>query len=149
MKLKQKKPTYGNSQGAKPREASTDRGHKKSSAALRQQYAQSGEFTDRKHQQDRLLRSNSVTLDSLPRKIFKVGIIGFILCPLLVYTPIGKSITTRISQGIAGVQQKIGSTQSEVNLKTMTEKKQKAADDRFDDTLKRAGDESAGKNHNK
>jgi hypothetical protein len=78
-------------------------------------------------------------LDSLPRKIFKVGIIGLIIYPLLVYTPIGKSIATRASQTIAGVRRKIGTTQSEVNLKTMGEKRQKAHDERFDDALKKSG----------
>jgi hypothetical protein len=137
MKSKKAKPTYGNSQGSKSSELSSDLGHKKSSAPSGHRYAQSGEFTDRKHRKDRLLRSNSVTIDSLPRKIFKVGIIGLILYPILLYTPIGKSITTRLSQSIAGVRQKIAATQSEMNVKTMGEKRQKAHDERFDDTLKK------------
>jgi hypothetical protein len=141
MNRKKEKPTYGNSPGSKSSELSSDLGRKKSSAPLGQQYAQSGEFTDRKNRKDRLLRSNSVMLDSLPRTIFKFGIIGLILYPLLVYTPIGKSITTRGSQVITGVRQKIGTTQSEVNLKTMGEKRQKAHEERFDDTLKKSGTE--------
>jgi hypothetical protein len=141
MKSKKQKPTYGNSQGSKSSELSSDLGRKKSSAPSGQQYAQSGEFTDRKQQENRSLRSNSATLTSLPRTIFKVGIIGLIIYPLLIYTPIGKSITTRGSQAITGVRQKIGTTQSEVNLKTMGEKRQKAHEERFDDTLKKSGTE--------
>jgi hypothetical protein len=139
MKSKKQKPTYGNSQGSKSSELSSDLGRKKSSAPLAQQYAQSGEFTDRKQQENRSLRSNSATLTSLPRTIFKVGIIGLIIYPLLVYTPIGKSITTRVSQTIAGVRQKTETAKSEVNLKTMGEKRQRATDERFDDALKKSG----------
>jgi hypothetical protein len=141
MNRKKAKPTYGNSQGSKSSELSADLGRKKSSATLGQQYAQSGEFTDRKHRKDRTLRSNSATLTSLPRTIFKFGILSLILYPLLVYTPIGKRIATRVSQAITGVRQKIGATQSELNLKTMGEKRQKASDERFDDTLKKSGTE--------
>jgi hypothetical protein len=139
MKSKKQKPTYGNSQGSKSSELSSDLGRKKSSAPSGQQYAQSGEFTDRKSRKDRTLRSNSVMLDSLPRQIFKFGIIGLIIYPLLVYTPIGKSITTRVSQTIAGVRQKTGAIQPEVNLKNMGERRQKAHDERFDDALKKSG----------
>jgi hypothetical protein len=139
MKRKQEKPTYGNSQGSKSSEVSSELGRKKSSASSAPQYAQSGEFTDRKNHNHRSLRSNSATLTSLPRTIFKVGIIILILYPVLVYTPIGKSITTRVSKGIAGIKQKIGGIQPEKNLKTMGENRQRAADERFDDALKKSG----------
>ncbi len=137
MKSKKQKPTYGNSQGSKSSELCSDLGRKKSSAPSTPQYAQSGEFSDRKNHKHRLLRSNSATLTSLPRRIFKVGIISLILYPLLVYTPIGKSIITRVSQATAGVQHKIGVIQPEVELKNMGEKRQKAHDERFDDALKK------------
>jgi hypothetical protein len=139
MKRKKAKPTYGNSQGSKSSELSGDRGHKKSSVSSDPQYAKSGEFIDRQKQKDRSLRSSSVTLHSLPRKIFKVGIVGLILYPLLVYTPIGKSIITRASLAVSGVRQKVAATQSEVNLKNMGDKRQKASDDRFNDALKKSG----------
>jgi hypothetical protein len=136
MKRKQAKPTYGNSQGSKSSELSSELGRKKSSASSAPQYAQSGEFSDRKNHK---LRSNSATLTSLPRTIFRVGIISLILYPILAYTPIGKSITTRVSMGIAGIRQKIGGIQPEKNLKTMGENRQKAHDERFDDALKKSG----------
>jgi hypothetical protein len=139
MKLKQKKPTYGNSQGSKSSELSGEQGRKKSSASSAPQYAQSGEFIDRNSRKHRFLRSNSATLTSLPRTIFKVGIISLILYPLLVYTPIGKSITTRISIGIAGIKHKIGAIQPEKNLKNMGEKRQQAHEERVDDALKKSG----------
>jgi hypothetical protein len=135
MKLKQAKPTYGNSQGSK----SSELGRKKNSAPSPPQYAQSGEFIDRNSRKHRFLRSNSATLTSLPRTIFKVGIVSLILYPILVYTPIGKSITTRVSKGIAGIRQKIGTIKPEENLKNMGEGRQRAADERFDDALKKSG----------
>ncbi len=138
MQRKQTKPTYGNSQGSKSSELSSELGRKKSAASSAPQYAQSGEFTDRKNHK---LRSNSATLTSLPRTIFKVGIIILILYPALVYTPIGKSITTRVSMGIAGIRQKIGGIQPEVELKNMGERRQKSHDDRINDALKKSGDD--------
>jgi hypothetical protein len=139
MKLKQKKPTYGNSQGSKSSGLSSELGRKKTSAPSPPQYAQSGEFIDRNSRKHRFLRSNSATLTSLPRTIFKVGIISLILYPLLVYTPIGKSITTRVSMGITGIRQKIGAIQPEKNLKNMGEKRQQAHEERVDDALKKSG----------
>ncbi len=139
MKHKKAKPTYGNSQGSKSSELSGDRGHKKSSASSEPQYARSGEFTDPKKRKDRLLRSNSVTLHTLPRTIFKLGIIGLILYPALVYTPIGQGITHQASLVISGVRQKAAATQSEMNLKSMGERRQKASEDRHNDALKKSG----------
>jgi hypothetical protein len=149
MNRKKEKSTYGNSQGSNSSDLSSELRQRKSSTSSAPQYAQSGDFTDRKSPKNRSLRSNSVMLDSLPRTIFKVGIIGLILYPLLVYTPIGKSITTRGYLAIAEVQKKIAATQSEVNLKTMAERKQKVTDDRFNDRLKQAGDDSAKKDKDK
>jgi hypothetical protein len=139
MKHKKAKPTYGNSQGSKSSELNADRGHKKSSASSEPQYARSGEFTDRNKRKDRRDRSNPVTLHTLPRTIFKLGIIGLILYPALVYTPIGKSITHRVSLIIAGFQRKVETTQSEINLKNMGERRQKASDDRHNDAMKKSG----------
>jgi hypothetical protein len=136
MNRKKAKPTYGNSQGAQPDNLNTDRNSQTKSTLLQQKYAQTDKLPDRQHLQ---LRSDSTSLHSFPRTLFKLTIAGIITGGLLTHTNIGKSITSRMLANLATEQKKLAATQSTLDLNKAKERKQKAFDDRWDDAWEKAG----------
>jgi hypothetical protein len=133
MKQKKARPTYGNSQGSQSGSLNAERNGNNKSTSPKQQYAQSDKLSDRKHLQ---LRSDSTSLHSLPRTVFKLTIVGLITTGLLTHTKIGKSITAQFLANLATGQK---TTQSTLDLNQAKERKQKAFDDRFDDAWEKAG----------
>jgi hypothetical protein len=134
MKRKIVKPTYGNSQGAKPDKLDVDRNsHNKSTP---QQYAQADKLADRKYLQ---LRSDAKSIHSLPRTIFNLTIVGVITAGLLTHTKIGKSITSQMLSHFTTEQKKLAATQSTLDINKAKESKQKAFDNRWDDAWEKAG----------
>ncbi len=149
MKRKQEKPIYGNYQGAKASEVDLDLGKQKKSKLTAQNSAKSGELFDnrtqklrqRSLQMPRFPRIKPVAINSLPRTILKVGLLGLVLSQGLIHTQIGKTLMAKVSQQIARLNTHAETTRSTLNIKALTEKRQKNADDRFDDAWDRAGGE--------
>jgi hypothetical protein len=133
MKQKKARPTYGNSQGAQPDILNVDRNGKNKSTLPEQKYAQSHKSADRKYLQ---LKSDSTSIYSLPRTMFKLAIFGLITVGLLTQTKIGKSITAKFLANLATGQK---TTQSTLDLNKAKERKQKAFDDRWDNAWEKAG----------
>jgi hypothetical protein len=133
MNRKKAKPTYGNSQGAKSSNLNADRNSQNKSTLPKQKYAQTDKLSDRKHLQ---LQSDSTSLHSLPRTIFKLTIGGLITTGLLTHTKIGKSITAQFLANLATGQK---TTQSTLDLTKAKERKQKAFDDRWEYAWEKAG----------
>jgi hypothetical protein len=140
MKRKTVKPTYGNSQGAKPDRLDLDRNSNNKSKPLKQQYAQTDKLADRQYLQ---LRSDAKSIHSLPRTVFKLTIVGIITTGLLTHTQTGKSITAQFLAQLSTGQK---TAQSTLDLNQAKERKQKAFDDRFDDAWEKAGGKSERKN---
>jgi hypothetical protein len=136
MNRKKVRPTYGKSQGAQPESLNADRNSQKKSTLPQQKYAQTDKLFDRKHLQ---LQSDSTSLHSLPRTLFKLTIAGVITFGFLTHTSIGKSITAQMLTHVATEQKKLAATQSELDLNKAKERKQKAFDDRWDDAWEKAG----------
>ncbi len=137
MKRKIVKPTYGNSQGAKPDKLDVDRNsHNKSTP---QQYAQADKLADRQYLQ---LSSDAKSIHSLPRTIFKLMIVGVITAGLLTHTKIGKSLTVQLLAHLGTGQKNLDATQSTLDLNKAKERKQKAFDNRWDDAWGKAGGKS-------
>ncbi len=132
MKRKKARPTYGNSQGAKPDRSDLDRNNKNKSTPP-QKYAQTEKRSDRQYLQ---LKSDAKSIHSLPRTIFKLTILGLITSGLLTQTKIGKSITAQFSANLATGQK---TTQSTLDLDRAKERKQKAFDDRWENAWEKAG----------
>jgi hypothetical protein len=133
MNRKTVKPTYGNSQGAKPDRLDVDRNGKNKSTLPDRKYAQADKLSDRKYLQ---LRSDSTSLHSLPRTIFKLTIFGIITAGFLTQTKIGKSITAQILANLVTGQK---TTQSTLDLNKVKESKQKVFDDRWNNAWEKAG----------
>jgi hypothetical protein len=133
MKQKKARPTYGNSQGAQPDMLNVDRNGKNKSTLPAQKYAQADKSADRKYLQ---LNSDSNSLHSLPRMIFKLAIVGVITAGLLTHTKIGKSITAQVLANLATGQK---TAQSTLDLDKAKERKQKVFDDRWENGWEKAG----------
>jgi hypothetical protein len=138
MKRKTVKPTYGNSQGAKSGNLNAERNSQNKSTPPQQKYAQTDKSSDRQHLQ---LRSDSTSIHSLPRTVFKLTIVGVIIAGLLTHTKIGKSVTVQILAHLGTGQKNLDATKSTLDLNQAKERKQKAFDDRFDDAWEKAGGE--------
>jgi hypothetical protein len=136
MNRKKAKPTYGNSQGAQPESLNTDRNSQNKSTLPKQKYAQADKSSNRTHLQ---LRSDSTSLHSFPRTIFKLTIAGVITAGLLTHTSIGKSITAQMLARLATGQKNVAATQSELDLNKAKDRKQKAFDDRWEYAWEKAG----------
>ena len=148
MKRKQEKPVYGNSQGAKASEIDFDLGKQKKAKLTAQQSCQSGELFDKRTRKlrhrsrhPRFARIKPVAIKSFPRTILKVGIVALVIHQGLTHTQIGRSLMAKISQQITHINAKVETTKQKVNIKALTENRQKNADDRFDDAWHRAGGE--------
>jgi hypothetical protein len=133
MKQKKARPTYGNSQGAKSDSLNVERNGNNKSSSPKQQYAQADKSSDRKHLE---LQSDSTSLHSLPRTIFKLTIFGLITAGFLTQTKIGKSITVQILAQLATGQK---TTQSTLDINKAKESKQKDFDDRWNNAWEKAG----------
>jgi hypothetical protein len=136
MNRKKAKPTYGKSQGAQPESLNADRNSQNKSTLPKQKYAQAGKSSDRKYLQ---LQSDSTSLHSLPRTLFKLTIAGIIITGLLTHTNIGKSITAQMLARLATGQKNVAATQSELDLNKAKDRKQKAFDDRWEYAWEKAG----------
>jgi hypothetical protein len=136
MNRKKAKPTYGNSQGAKSGNLNADRNSQNKSTLPKQKYAQTDKLSDRKHLQ---LQSDSTSIHSLPRTIFKLTIAGIITSWLLTHTDIGKSITSQMLAHLAIKQKNLAATQSTLDINKAKESQQKAFDNRWDDAWEKAG----------
>jgi hypothetical protein len=136
MKRKTVKPTYGNSQGAKSGNLNVERNSQSRSTLPQQKYAQTDKSSDRQHLQ---LRSDSTSLHSLPRTLFKLTIFSIITAGLLTHTKIGKSVTVQILAQLGTGQKNVDATKSTLDLNKAKERKQKAFDDRWDDAWEKAG----------
>ncbi|WP_295613352.1 hypothetical protein [Chamaesiphon sp. GL140_3_metabinner_50] len=148
MKRKQEKPIYGNSQGAKASEIDLNLGDRKKSKLTAQKSCQSGELFDKRtgklrqrSRHPRFARIKPVAIKSFPRTILKVGIVALVIHQGLTHTQIGKSLMAKISQQMVRFNTHVETTKTKVNIKALTENRQKNADDRFDDAWNRAGGE--------
>jgi hypothetical protein len=148
MKRKQEQPIYGNSQGAKASEIDLNLGKQKKAKLSVQKSCQSGELFDKRTQKlrqrsrhPRFARIKPVAIKSFPRTILKVGIFSLVLSQGLTHTQIGKGLMAKLSQQITHLNTQVETTKTKVNIKALTEKRQKNADDRFDDAWDRAGGE--------
>jgi hypothetical protein len=133
MKQKKARPTYGNSQGSQSGSLNAERNGNNKSTSPKQQYAQADKLSDRKYIQ---LQSDSTSLHSLPRTIFKLAIAGVITFGFLTQTKIGKSITAQMLANLATGQK---TTQSTLDLNKAKDRKQKAFEDRWNDAWEKAG----------
>jgi hypothetical protein len=138
MNRKKARPTYGNSQGAKSGNLNVERNSQNRSTLSQQKYAQTDKSSDRKYLQ---LQSNSTSIHSLPRTLFKLTIVGVITAGLLTHTKIGKSLTVQMLAHLGTGQKNLDATKSTLDLNQAKERKQKAFDDRFDDAWEKAGGE--------
>jgi hypothetical protein len=153
MKRKQEKPIYGNSQGAKSSGINLDLGKQKKSKLTAQKSSKSGELFNartqklrqRSRQISRFIKIAPVEIKSFPRMMFKVSIFGLIIYQGLIHTQIGRSLMAKVARQVSSLNAQVETTRTKVNIKALTEKRQKNAEDNFDDAWQRAGGEPKNK----